>query len=48
MVHNTQNYWLFGLCPSSGILKTREHIVSEIGSVSVLRKGGRHLLYWVS
>jgi hypothetical protein len=20
-----QNYWVFGLCPSSGILKTREH-----------------------
>jgi hypothetical protein len=24
----------FGLCPSSGILKTREHNVSETGSVS--------------
>jgi hypothetical protein len=24
-------------CPSSGILKTREHNVSETGSVSVLR-----------
>jgi hypothetical protein len=32
-----QDYWLFGLCPSSGILKTREHNVSETGSVSVLR-----------
>jgi hypothetical protein len=21
MVHNTRNYWVFGLCPSSGILK---------------------------
>jgi hypothetical protein len=21
MVHNTQNYWVFGLCPSSVILK---------------------------
>jgi hypothetical protein len=21
MVNNTQNYWVFGLCPSSGILK---------------------------
>jgi hypothetical protein len=29
----------FGLCPSSGILNTRKHIVSEIGSVSVLRWG---------
>jgi hypothetical protein len=22
MVYNTQNYWGFGLCPSSGILET--------------------------
>jgi hypothetical protein len=29
----TQNYWVFGLCPSSCILKTREHNVSEAGSV---------------
>jgi hypothetical protein len=27
----------FGLCPSSGILETRKHNVSETGSVSVLR-----------
>jgi hypothetical protein len=33
MVYNTQNYWVFGLCPSSGILGTRKHKVSEIGSV---------------
>jgi hypothetical protein len=34
MVHNTQNYCvLFGLFPSSGILKTREHNVSETGLV---------------
>jgi hypothetical protein len=37
MVYNTQNYWIFGLCPSSGILETRKHNVSETGSVSVLR-----------
>jgi hypothetical protein len=29
MVYNTQNYCFFGLCPSSGILKIREHNVSE-------------------
>jgi hypothetical protein len=23
MVYNTQNYWVFGLCPSSDILETR-------------------------
>jgi hypothetical protein len=34
MVYNTQNYWVFGLCPSSGILETRKHDVSETGSVS--------------
>jgi hypothetical protein len=37
MVYNTQNYWVLGLFPSSGILETRKHDVSETGSVSVLR-----------
>jgi hypothetical protein len=37
MVCNTQNHWVSGLCPSSGILNSREHNVSETGSVSVLR-----------
>jgi hypothetical protein len=40
MVYNTQNYWGFGLCPSSGILETRKHNVSETGSVFVVRGGG--------
>jgi hypothetical protein len=40
MVHNTQNYCVFGLCPSSGILETRKHNASETGSVSVLSWGG--------
>jgi hypothetical protein len=31
------NYWVSGLCPMSGILNTRKHIVSETGSLSVLR-----------
>jgi hypothetical protein len=36
----TQNYGVFyGLCPSSGILYTTKHSVSEAGSVSVLRWG---------
>jgi hypothetical protein len=35
-----QNYWVFGLCPSSGILETRKHNVLETGFVSVLRWGG--------
>jgi hypothetical protein len=33
----TNNYWVFGLFPSSSILETRKHDVSETGSVSVLR-----------
>jgi hypothetical protein len=34
----TENYWVFGLCPSSRILETRkQHNVSETGSVSVFR-----------
>jgi hypothetical protein len=37
MVHHAQNYWVFGLFPSSGILGTRKHDVSETGSVPVLR-----------
>jgi hypothetical protein len=41
--------WIFGLCTSPGILKnTKEHNVSEIGYVSVLRSlDGRQLLCWV-
>jgi hypothetical protein len=43
-----QNYWVFGLCPSSSVVETRKHNISETGSVSVLRCGqGRHLLCWV-
>jgi hypothetical protein len=38
-VYNTHNYWVFGLCPSCGILETRKHNVLETGSVSVLRWG---------
>jgi hypothetical protein len=34
---STQDYWVFWTFPSSGILETRKHDVSETGSVSVLR-----------
>jgi hypothetical protein len=40
MVYNTQNDWVFGLCPLSSILATRKHNVSETPSVYVLRCGG--------
>jgi hypothetical protein len=39
MLYNTQNYSVPGLCPSSGILNTGKHNVSEIGPVYVLRIG---------
>jgi hypothetical protein len=41
MVCHTQNYWVFGLFPSSGIIGTRKHDVSETGSVSVFRCRGK-------
>jgi hypothetical protein len=34
---NLKGYWVFGVCPSSGILKTREHNIFATGSLSVLR-----------
>jgi hypothetical protein len=34
------DYCVLGLCPLSGILKTREHNILKTGSVSVLRWGG--------
>jgi hypothetical protein len=40
MVYNTQNYWVFQLFPSSGILESRKHDVLETGSLSILRWKG--------
>jgi hypothetical protein len=34
MEYNTQNYWIFGLCPSFDVLETRKHDVSETDPVS--------------
>jgi hypothetical protein len=42
----SQNYWVFGLSPSSSILENRKHNFSETGSVSSSGEGGRHLLSW--
>jgi hypothetical protein len=36
-IYCSQNYWVFWTFPSSDILETRKHDVSETGSVSVLR-----------
>jgi hypothetical protein len=43
----SHNNRVLGLFPSSGILESRKHAVSETGSLSVLKRGGRHLLSWV-
>jgi hypothetical protein len=34
---SSQNHWLSGLGPSSGIVNARKHNASETGSISVLR-----------
>jgi hypothetical protein len=39
MVYNTQNYCALGLYKFYGVVETRQHNVSETGSVSVLRSG---------
>jgi hypothetical protein len=46
---SVQNYWAYGLYPSSGVQKkqTEEHYVSETGSVSVLRCMGQDKTYSV-
>jgi hypothetical protein len=42
MVYAVQNYKVyFGLYPASGIYKTKNHNVSETGSVSILRWMGQ-------
>jgi hypothetical protein len=37
MVYDAQYLWVSGLHPPPGILNTRKHNVSEIGSLSVFR-----------
>jgi hypothetical protein len=39
-VYDTKDYWIFRLFPSSGILGTRKHDVSETGSVWSSGVGG--------
>jgi hypothetical protein len=42
MVYVVQSYWACcGLCPSSCMWKTKDHNISETGSVSVLRWMGQ-------
>jgi hypothetical protein len=43
MVYNTQNYWVFGLCPSPGILKTKNTTFWKLDLFPSSGEG-RHLL----
>jgi hypothetical protein len=40
---SVQNFWVIGLCPSSGVLETIKHKVSETGFFPILRWRGRKL-----
>jgi hypothetical protein len=48
MVYNTQNYWVFGLCPSSGfeIIRRKNTTFRKLDLFPSLGEG-RHLLCWV-
>jgi hypothetical protein len=48
MVYNTQNYWVFGLLPSSGILENTTFRKLDLFPFSGEGRGGgkRHLLNW--
>jgi hypothetical protein len=43
MVNNTQNYWIFGLFPSSGFVENRKNDVSETGCFRSQVKGEKTL-----
>jgi hypothetical protein len=45
MVYNTQNYWVFGLFPSSGIIETRKHDVSFSIPVPRMSSLSKFVLY---
>jgi hypothetical protein len=38
MVYITQNYWAYGLSPSSGILKTRKHNIFQFSEFWTMDK----------
>jgi hypothetical protein len=41
MVYHNQNYWVFGFFPIVRNIGTGKHVVSETGSVSVIRYRGK-------
>jgi hypothetical protein len=43
-IYPTQNFWVFGLCPSSSILETRKDSISETRYVYILRWGKTPIL----
>jgi hypothetical protein len=44
MVYHTQNYWIYGLCPSSGILETTNATFRKLDLFPSSGEGGRHLV----
>jgi hypothetical protein len=44
---DTQNYWVSGLCSSSGILNTKKCNFLETGCFRPQVRGGSYLLCWV-
>jgi hypothetical protein len=38
MVHNTQDHWVSGRCPLSGIIKIRKHNITNNNSVALVHK----------
>jgi hypothetical protein len=44
MVYNTQNYWVFGLCPSSGILNLENTAFRKLDLFPSSGTGGLTLL----
>jgi hypothetical protein len=45
MVYHTQNYWVFGHFPSSGIVGTRKHDVSETDPEKVQKPSNSDFLW---
>jgi hypothetical protein len=48
MVYNTQNYWVYGLGPTSGIINNwKGQCFGNWACFCPQAKGGRHLLCWI-
>jgi hypothetical protein len=45
---NNQNYWVFGLLPSSGVLEPKNTTFQKLDLFPPSSEGGRHMFGWVS